>query len=311
MATAQDRNTDLLAIGHQCSQSTCNLVDFLPFTCQHCSQRYCGEHFLPQAHKCEKYDESKFNRVAPSCPLCNDPVAIPPGQDPNVYMERHITIECSVTTGKTKTSSVPRCSQARCGKLLFAPIPCASCKQQYCPSHRFPKDHTCIQPSSSNAKAADSAFRPKQSAAAGAAALAALKRAVPSTKPTTASSAPSRPTTTPAKTKPSAPPLKAPIHSTSSASSASTQKNNAHNPFSKTDRSPSSSPLSSSAGSTSIAVNLPNSTTIANAVNGTNNHDDAVVDANEPPERCIPKSTTTNANASRLPFVPPPLFGFA
>ncbi|KAI0695993.1 hypothetical protein BC835DRAFT_1344040 [Cytidiella melzeri] len=223
-------NAELLEIGHQCSLSTCNLVDFLPFKCQHCSQPYCGEHFLPKKHQCAVYDESKFDRVAPSCPLCSEPVSIPPGQDPNVRMERHISAECSVTTGKVKTSSVPHCAQPKCGKLLFAPIQCVSCRQQYCPSHRFPKDHTCPSLSVSNGKATASESRPKQpSAAAGAAALAAFKRAVPSTK----SSTPTTVNSEVIATAPAIPKKSTPV--TTSPASPS-HKHNATNPFSKTDR---------------------------------------------------------------------------
>src|SRR5215470_13408273 len=61
------RDKQLLAIGHQCSLSSCLLVDFLPFKCQHCNEQFCAEHFSVESHKCPKYDESKFNRVAPSC----------------------------------------------------------------------------------------------------------------------------------------------------------------------------------------------------------------------------------------------------
>ncbi|KAL4069952.1 hypothetical protein V8B97DRAFT_1967163 [Scleroderma yunnanense] len=148
-------SSELLAIGRQCSQASCLLVDFLPFKCEHCSESFCAEHFTVTAHKCPKYDESKHNRVAPSCPLCNNPVAIPPGQDPNIRMETHISTECSVTTGKSdKAKSTPTCARGKCGKVLFAPISCDTCHKQYCPLHRFPKDHGCTaaasaQPSSS------------------------------------------------------------------------------------------------------------------------------------------------------------------
>jgi len=139
-SSSQDRHT-LLSIGHQCSEPTCMLVDFLPFNCQHCQLPFCGEHFLPAGHKCPKYDESKYNRVAPSCmssicsssptliiqpgPLCKEIVAIPPGQDPNIRMEQHINTQCSVMTGKSgKSKSSPVCAKGKCGKVLFAPIRC-------------------------------------------------------------------------------------------------------------------------------------------------------------------------------------------
>ncbi|KAI0346035.1 hypothetical protein BDW22DRAFT_1353701 [Trametopsis cervina] len=227
-------NTELLSIGHQCSHPSCHLVDFLPFKCQHCASPFCASHFRPQAHACEKYDEHAVDRVAPSCPLCNTPVAIPPGEDPNVRMDRHISSECSITTGKTKTSSTPHCAQPRCGKLLFAPIQCSTCKHQYCPAHRFPKDHTCspppVLPTSATGK--------KQPSAASAAALAAFRRTVqPKGKgasPATSAAAAAKP-----KAKPAAVPVKAAASSsTPTQTPASTAGKGGSKPsaFSKTDR---------------------------------------------------------------------------
>lgn len=139
--TDAERDTELLSVGQQCSESACLLVDFLPFKCQHCSKSFCGEHFLVAAHHCPQYDESKHNRIAPSCesfvppsarlltyiagPLCNSPVAIPPGEDPNIRMERHISTECSVMTGKSgRTRTRPVCARGKCGKVLYASITC-------------------------------------------------------------------------------------------------------------------------------------------------------------------------------------------
>ncbi|KAF9483481.1 hypothetical protein BDN70DRAFT_873766 [Pholiota conissans] len=140
---AHERDAQLLAVGKQCSDPTCLLVDFLPFKCQHCELSFCQEHFKVNAHHCLKYDESKHNRVAPNCPLCNTPVAVRPGQDPNMRMDSHLEKECSVVTGKVKSKSTPLCARATCRKVLFSPIRCTTCKQQFCPAHRFPGDHTC------------------------------------------------------------------------------------------------------------------------------------------------------------------------
>lgn len=139
--TNAEQDTQLLSVGKQCSESSCLLVDFLPFKCQHCSKSFCGEHFLVAAHHCPQYDERKHDRIAPSCeslaqpsahlltyvpgPLCNTPVAIPPGEDPNIRMERHISTECNVMTGKSgRARSQPVCARGKCGKALYAPIPC-------------------------------------------------------------------------------------------------------------------------------------------------------------------------------------------
>ncbi|EKM51865.1 uncharacterized protein PHACADRAFT_102735 [Phanerochaete carnosa HHB-10118-sp] len=213
---ASERETDLLAVGQQCSAQLCNLVDFLPFKCQHCSHPFCAEHYLPNQHKCEKYDESKHDRVAPSCPLCNTPVAIPPGQDPNIRMERHINTECSVMTGKSAKSRTPHCARAKCGKVLFQPIRCDSCKQQFCPQHRFPKDHDC------SSVAAPAISKPQTSfSTAGISPFAANKRNT------------NQPSTTSTRSTAPAPTGPAKITATSSSSSSSSSR---PRPFSKTDR---------------------------------------------------------------------------
>ncbi|KAF9029845.1 hypothetical protein BDZ89DRAFT_950249 [Hymenopellis radicata] len=137
------RDEQLLSVGQQCSHPSCLLVDFLPFKCQHCAEAFCQEHFLAKDHSCPSYDETKHNRIAPHCPLCNEPVAIPPGQDPNIRMDTHLTKECTVMTGRAKQKSKPVCQSARCGKVLYSPIRCDKCHKQFCPSHRFPSDHRC------------------------------------------------------------------------------------------------------------------------------------------------------------------------
>ncbi|KAI1793391.1 hypothetical protein LXA43DRAFT_972039 [Ganoderma leucocontextum] len=225
-SAAPERDVQLLDIGKQCSDPTCLLVEFLPFKCQHCTQPFCGEHFLPAAHHCSKYDAAKHDRVAPSCPLCNTPVAIPPGQDPNIRMERHINTECSVMTGRSgKAKSTPHCARPKCGKVLFSPIRCDSCKQQFCPEHRFPKDHSCStsKASGSPQQAGTKAWAnvQHQTSAASAAAKAAIKRAAASSNATvrTGSRAPTQ-------VKPQPP------SSDSKASSSSSRSN----PFSATDR---------------------------------------------------------------------------
>lgn len=146
-------NKQLLGIGKQCSHSQCNLVDFLPFKCQHCQDYFCQEHFKVSGHNCPKYDESKHNRVAPNCPMCNTPVAVRLGQDPNIRMEEHFEKECSAMTGrKGKTKTMPVCAKSNCKKVLFSPIRCNSCSDHFCPAHRFPRDHNCSPTAASPAK---------------------------------------------------------------------------------------------------------------------------------------------------------------
>ena len=59
-------------------------------------------------------------------PLCSKLISVPPGEDPNIRIGRHVDEECSVTTGKapSKASSTPVCGHKRCGKRLWQPISC-------------------------------------------------------------------------------------------------------------------------------------------------------------------------------------------
>ncbi|KAG0691897.1 hypothetical protein DFH29DRAFT_818678 [Suillus ampliporus] len=136
--------TQLLGLGTPCSYPHCSLLDFLPFKCPHCpgSPAFCAEHFHPHCTTAH----ANLDRVAPNCPLCSVPVAIPPGEDPNVRMERHISRFCEAmnASGRQQGKSGSKiCARGKCGKVLFAPIGCDKCHKEFCPQHRFPKDHSC------------------------------------------------------------------------------------------------------------------------------------------------------------------------
>jgi hypothetical protein len=103
-----------------------------------------------------------------------------------------------------------------------------TCKRQYCPSHRFPKDHSCVAPSVSGGKPS-AVDKPKQSAAA---TLAAFRRAAkPSSTGAPSSTTVNKPTQSPTPVKK----VTVPSASTASAAPSSNQKPGT-NPFSKTDR---------------------------------------------------------------------------
>jgi hypothetical protein len=265
----RDRDQQLLAVGRQCSHPSCRLVDFLPFKCQHCANSFCADHFKPASHSCPKYDEAKYNRVVPDCehrsytfsyrlvqlmswllgPLCNQPVPIPPGEDPNIGMERHLSRDCSVMTGRSqKASSTPRCARPKCGKLVFAQIQCdvsslfatdyqsfdplsrlQKCYRKFCPEHRFPSSHNCSSISSSVLPPTSAPIKPNsQAPAVSASGLAAIKRAAASVKPSASSSTKS--STVP-------PPAKGAASSSGVVTSGSkTNTSHSNRPFSKTDR---------------------------------------------------------------------------
>lgn len=45
---------ELPHIGHRCKVSDCKQLDFLPFTCELCNEKYCLDHRKPELHKCNK-----------------------------------------------------------------------------------------------------------------------------------------------------------------------------------------------------------------------------------------------------------------
>jgi len=243
------------------------------------------------AHKCPKYDETKYNRVSPNCPLCNVVVAVRPGQDANEAVETHFVRDCSVMTGKTKAKTTPICARARCGKALFAPIRCTKCNQQFCATHRFPADHTCV-PAASTAQTRTlgptAASRlldlNAKASAAGGAALGAIKT-MASNAQTQASSKPSRP----APSTPNKPAAPAPR-------SVATAAPSKPNLFSKTDRYFSPYPRTT--------TTIPNTTATPTA-----DHANANPDDND--DETKPKSAPEPAIRTLNSFIPPPIFASA
>jgi len=180
MATpsSSERDTQLLSVGKQCSDPACLLIDFLPFKCQHCQLSFCQEHFKVDAHKCSKYDDRKFNRVAPNCklvslpiawqrltvfrsvmqyPCCNTSRTRPQRSDGHSPRERMLCgywqsqgkdnpSLCSPYLQEGSVLSNPLHSRffSQMNELLFTPV--QSCTQQFCPAHRFPGDHSCSGP---------------------------------------------------------------------------------------------------------------------------------------------------------------------
>ncbi|KAG8773310.1 hypothetical protein FRC12_002585 [Ceratobasidium sp. 428] len=286
MATRkQSTDAQMLFIGNACSQATCNQHDFLPIRCDLCDARFCSDHFRPTEHQCPKYDPLKADRVAPSCPLCNAPVSIPAGQDPNPRMDAHIMNECPIAGNRRSAKSQsPRCASSKCSKVLIAPIRCNSCRKDFCPEHRFPQQHSCAShsaasiqrpspspaPQSAPSRLADqlsnisiAGSRPGQSAASAKAAMAAMSRAATRPKPV--------PTATASQPKPVA------AQASSSGASLSS-KPPVPNPFNKTDR---------------CDPNLPAST-VADV--------SSAMDVDHPHESSLPIQTS---------YRPPPIFGFA
>ncbi|KAF8272220.1 hypothetical protein EI94DRAFT_1796354 [Lactarius quietus] len=204
--SSPEHDQQILAIGRQCSHTSCLLVDFLPFKCQHCANSFCADHFKPESHSCSKYDETKYNRVAPDCPLCNEPVPF--------LQAKTLIYGWSLFTKVFKTEVWESFIRSN-----------SKCRQKFCPEHRFPNSHNCSSLSSPAAISNTPSTASTQLSAISASGLAAMRRAAASAK----SAVPSPSTKT----------SKGPAKAASSANTgASGSKHNIPNPFSKTDRSP-------------------------------------------------------------------------
>lgn len=135
---------DLDGVGARCALSTCRMLDYLPFRCASCSQLFCAEHQTPAAHTCAAAPASA--RFVPTCPMCNEPVPVPPGRDPNVVMASHIDQGCP-----RRKRSNPKCALSSCSVRDPAATVCKSCTMTFCIQHRLETDHECTF-KSSNAK---------------------------------------------------------------------------------------------------------------------------------------------------------------
>jgi nucleoid-associated protein YgaU len=100
-------------------------------------------------------------------------------------------------TGKAATKKQqPTCGNRKCGKVLYAPIRCDKCRQQFCPAHRFPNEHTCVTPGSAASSATTNLAVPSPAPHV-VAGMAAIKRSL-AARAAAARSAASKPAAAPA-----------------------------------------------------------------------------------------------------------------
>ncbi|KAI7870120.1 hypothetical protein BDF14DRAFT_1774842 [Spinellus fusiger] len=74
----------------------------------------------------------------PTCPLCEKPVSVPRGEDPNIKVNQHIQNNCANPNPLNNT-----CRAGGCKQKLLVPMTCPNCKLSYCVKHRLDIDHAC------------------------------------------------------------------------------------------------------------------------------------------------------------------------
>ncbi|KAK3818685.1 MAG: hypothetical protein J3Q66DRAFT_338257 [Benniella sp.] len=153
------------SVGKHCSDSNCSQLDFLPYSCQYCKQTYCQDHWKLENHKCpNKADADQQDLRVPTCPLCDRPVPIQKGEDPNIRMNQHINAGCpQPPTSVSKPINTNACNAKKCKNRFMTPIICSSCHKNFCLSHRLESQHECT--GKSQGPAAASVKRPTTGAA--------------------------------------------------------------------------------------------------------------------------------------------------
>ncbi|CAI5742088.1 unnamed protein product [Peronospora destructor] len=137
-------------LGAHCSVPACHQQDFLPFTCDCCSNVFCLKHRSYGAHQCPK--AGSHDRRVVQCPVCKQMIRWTAEQDVNAVWEQHVRSgQCTpekLKQQQLKQSKKPkkkRCAAEGCREVLLPSnqFHCRKCSQDVCLKHRFEADHTC------------------------------------------------------------------------------------------------------------------------------------------------------------------------
>jgi hypothetical protein len=125
-----------------CMMAQCTHSDFLPTKCMNCNRKFCSHHISPQSHGCTNYAKKDARTV--ECPLCNQAVAVRPGQSPDAAVGAHIETGCTPSGAQAAAGQrLNMCSFGTCTRNEIQQIVCDYCRQTYCVEHRHPKQHSC------------------------------------------------------------------------------------------------------------------------------------------------------------------------
>ncbi|KAJ2801379.1 hypothetical protein H4R21_002810 [Coemansia helicoidea] len=130
-------------LGVQCHRSDCNALDFLPFRCDYCTNKFCEAHWKVDGHQCPRRDRIVDRRV-PNCPVCQQIVSLGPHDDPDTAVDRHIRTGCGRRQGAQKPAKRPGgCVFRRCAEKPLVIDTCPRCTQRFCIKHLHADVHDC------------------------------------------------------------------------------------------------------------------------------------------------------------------------
>jgi predicted nucleic acid binding AN1-type Zn finger protein len=124
-------------LGAHCEVTNCKQKDFLPFTCDGCSLKFCISHRCYKSHNCKKVP--KGIQVI-TCPLCGTGIDILNESQADYLWNMHYN------SGKcNKPSLALKCANITCKvKLNYCnSFKCTHCDSYVCLQHRFPDQHKC------------------------------------------------------------------------------------------------------------------------------------------------------------------------
>lgn len=130
-------------IGKNCSYTSCNKLDFLPYKCGACKEVFCSDHFAYAKHECQA--PNTRNVQVPECPLCGKPVPGKRGEPPDVAVGAHIDNLCTSDPAKERRKKVftNHCTFKGCKNKEMVPLVCSECTLNFCLRHRHAADHAC------------------------------------------------------------------------------------------------------------------------------------------------------------------------
>ncbi|BES90030.1 AN1-like Zinc finger [Nesidiocoris tenuis] len=133
---------ELPHLGRNCSDPSCNKLDFLPVKCDACAGIFCHDHMSYNTHNC--IEGKKRDYQVPVCPLCNQPVPSKRGVTPDIAVGAHIDADCNSDKAKNRRKVFAnRCHYKSCKNKEMMQLKCSQCGKNHCLSHRHPTDHEC------------------------------------------------------------------------------------------------------------------------------------------------------------------------
>lgn len=143
---------ELPHLGKQCAIENClQKNDYLILKCTFCKLQFCNSHSKPRESQQESdVQGGHFCHAFPvdartiQCPVCNQIIPVPKGNDPDLLVNDHISKGC--VKGKEKKIFTNQCGKKGCLKKELVPMECKICKRNFCIKHRLETDHECPGP---------------------------------------------------------------------------------------------------------------------------------------------------------------------